>query len=72
MQSAMLRLDALPVTAMRQLTPPGSEVERWTVTMAGPDGDVVATVESRPSAEAAPLTCRATHPAHSRTWRVSL
>jgi Sucrase/ferredoxin-like len=68
----LLGLHALPVTGIRQLTPPGAEVERWTVTLAGPDGDVVATVESRPSAEAAPLTCRATHPAHSRSWRVTL
>jgi hypothetical protein len=29
-------------------------------------------VESRPSAEAVHLTCRATHGAHSRTWHVSL
>ena len=44
------------------VTAPGREVERWTVTMAGPEGDVVATVESRPSGVAANLTCRATHP----------
>ena len=47
-------------------------MERWVVTMAGPDGDVVATVESRPSAETARLTCHATHPAHFRTWHVTL
>jgi hypothetical protein len=68
----LLGLDDLPVSAVRQLTPPGAEVERWVVTMTGPDGDVVAHVESRPSTEAAWLTCRATHPAHSRTWQVSL
>jgi hypothetical protein len=68
----LLGLDDLPVSAVRQLTPPGAEVERWVVTMTGPDGDVVAHVESRPSTEAARLTCRATHPAHSRTWQVSL
>jgi hypothetical protein len=62
----------LPVSGVRPLTPPGAEVERWVVTMTGPDGDVVAHVESRPSAEAHLLTCRATHPAHSRTWQVSL
>jgi len=67
----LLDVDALPVTAVAQLTPPGSEVERWTVTLAGPEGDVVTSVESRPSAVAAPLTCRATHPAHSRTWHVT-
>jgi hypothetical protein len=68
----LLGLDDLQVSAVRQLTPPGAEVERWVVTMTGPDGDVVAHVESRPSTEAARLTCRATHPAHSRTWQVSL
>ena len=66
----LLGVADLPVTGIRGLTAPGAEVERWAVTMAGPDGDVVATVESRPSEAAARLTCRATHPAHSRAWRV--
>jgi hypothetical protein len=66
----LLGLEDLPVTAVRPLTGPGTEIERWTVTMAGPHGDVVASVESRPSEAAANLTCRATHPAHSRTWHV--
>jgi hypothetical protein len=68
----LLGFDDLPVTSVQPLTPPGSEVERWVVTMTGPDGDVVATVESRPSPEPAHLTCQATHPAHSRTWQVSI
>ncbi len=68
----LLGLDDLPVTAVRPTTPPGAEIERWVVTMAGPDGPVVATVESRPSAEADRLTCRAAHPAHSRSWHVQL
>jgi hypothetical protein len=68
----LLGLEDLPVAAIQQLTPPGAEVERWVVTMAGPDGEVVATVESRPSRLADFLTCRATHPAHSRIWTVSL
>jgi hypothetical protein len=68
----LLDVDALPVVGVQQRTPPGSEVERWTVTLAGPAGDVVTDVESRPSAVAARLTCRATHPAHSRTWHVAL
>jgi hypothetical protein len=68
----LLALDDLPVTSVHPTTPPGAEIERWVVTMAGPDGPVVVSVESRPSADAAKLTCRATHPAHSRTWHVSL
>ena len=67
----LLGVDDLPVVAVRQLTRPGSEIERWTVTLAGPDGEVVAAVESRPSEEAVHLTCRATHAAHSRTWHVT-
>lgn len=68
----LLAVDALPVVAVTQLTPAGAEVERWTVTLGGPAGDVVTTVESRPSAVAARLTCHAAHPAHSRTWHVVL
>ena len=68
----LLGLDDLPVTAVRPAASPGGDVERWTVTMAGPDGQVVAAVESRPSTVADRLTCRATHPAHSRTWHVAL
>lgn len=68
----LLALDDLPVLSVQQTTAPGAEIERWIVTMAGPDGQVVAAVESRPSAVADRLTCRATHPAHSRTWHVSL
>jgi hypothetical protein len=71
-QLGLLGVDDLPVVAVRQLTRPGAEVERWVVTLAGPDGEVVADVESRPSEQAAHLTCHATHPAHSRTWHVTL
>ena len=67
----LLGVDDLPVVSVVQQTPPGSEIERWVVTLAGPDGAVVTDVESRPSAVAARLTCRATHPAHSRTWHVT-
>ena len=68
----LLGLDDLPVTSVEPLTAPGAVVERWVVTMAGPDGPVVAAVESRPSEEADHLTCRAVHPAHSHTWTVEL
>jgi hypothetical protein len=64
-------VDDLAVVSVQQLTAPAAEVERWTVTLAGPDGDVVTSVESRPSVTAARLTCQARHPAHSRTWHVA-
>jgi hypothetical protein len=68
----LLGLDDLPVREIRALTAPGVTVERWEVTLAGPDGAVVAAVESRPSPVAGYLTCQATHPAHPRTWHVTL
>ncbi len=68
----LLGIDDLPVVSVEALTAAGAEVERWVVAMAGPDGTVTAAVESRPSEAPDLLTCRATHPAHSRTWHVSL
>jgi hypothetical protein len=68
----LLGVDDLPVVSVQPTHAPGAEVETWTVTLAGPDGNVVADVESRPSPVADLLTCRATHPAHWRTWHVSL
>jgi hypothetical protein len=67
----LLGVGDLPVVAVRPGPAAGEDVENWTVTLAGPDGDVVAQVESRPSAVTDLLTCRATHPAHSRTWHVT-
>jgi hypothetical protein len=69
---SLLGVDDLLPSDVRRLTPAGAEVERWVVTLSGPDGDVVTEVESRPSEESAPLTCRALHPAHGRTWHVRL
>jgi hypothetical protein len=66
----LLGIGDLAVTRVRALTGRGAEIERWQVTLAGPHGDVVATVQGSPSAEAANLTCRATHAAHSRAWQV--
>jgi hypothetical protein len=60
--------DLLPVRS-RALSAPGAEVERFEVALAGPAGEVLVTVESRPAAEAGRLTCRAVHPAHPRSWR---
>ncbi|WP_245887688.1 sucrase ferredoxin [Geodermatophilus tzadiensis] len=70
--TGLLGVDDLPVRGSRRL--PGTDaeeaegVERFEVVLAGPTGDVVVRLESRPSAEAVQLTCRATHPAHSRVW----
>lgn len=54
--------------AVRSLPSPAAGVEQWSVTLAGPTGDVVVTVESRPSAEAHRLTCAAVAAGHWRTW----
>jgi hypothetical protein len=40
------------------------------VRLAGPEGELVATVESTSSATPARLTCSALHPAHVREWRL--
>jgi hypothetical protein len=66
----LLGVDDLAPRGSRALTPPGAEVERWRVTLAGPDGDVEVTIESRAAETAARLTCRAQHPAHPRTWQL--
>jgi hypothetical protein len=68
----LLGVDDLLPRSSRKLPGSAAEeaagVERFEVVLAGPDGDVAVRVESRPSEEAAQLTCRALHPAHSRTW----
>ncbi|MGY1618085.1 sucrase ferredoxin [Geodermatophilus sp. SYSU D00691] len=69
-ERGLLGVDDLRPLGVRHLTPAGAEVERFTVTLAGPDGPLAATVESRPSEHAALLTCSARHPAHVRTWRL--
>ncbi|SFK61200.1 sucrase ferredoxin [Geodermatophilus ruber] len=69
---SLLGVDDLPPRSVRRTSPAGADIERWVVTLAGPAGDVVADVESRLSEEAVLLTCRATHPAHTRTWHVRL
>lgn len=71
-QLALLGVDDLPPRGVTRLTPAGAEVERWVVTLGGPDGDVVTEVESHPSDRPARLTCRARHDAHGRTWHVRL
>jgi hypothetical protein len=66
-----LGVDDLPVLSVVQEQSSEPDVERWVVTLAGPDGDLVTRVESRASERAALLTCRAVHPAHTRTWHVA-
>ena len=66
----LLGVDELPVHAAARLTEAGAAVERFAVTLSGPDGPVVATVESAPGEEAGLLTCRAVHAAHPRSWRL--
>jgi hypothetical protein len=64
----LLGVDDLRTVRLRQLNRPGTEPERWEVTLAAPDRELTATVEGRPSDVAAHLTCRARHPAHMRNW----
>jgi Sucrase/ferredoxin-like len=64
----LLGVADLPPRGGRPLATPGPGVERWAVTLAGPDGDVVVIVESRLSDQACRLTCTATQPGHWRTW----
>jgi hypothetical protein len=66
----LVGVDDLRPVRLRQLTPPGEPVERWTVTLSQPGGDVTVTVESRQSDTCAHLTCRALHPAHMWDWRL--
>jgi Sucrase/ferredoxin-like len=64
----LLGVDDLRARGVEQLTAPGAEIERWVVRLTGPGGELSATVESRPSAGTAHLTCSALHPAHMREW----
>jgi hypothetical protein len=59
--------DLLP-RGVRVLPSPEAGVERSAVTLAGPDGDVVVTVESRPAGRAQLLTCTAAQPTRWLTW----
>ncbi|WP_308127978.1 sucrase ferredoxin [Modestobacter italicus] len=63
----LLGVHELATRRVRALEAPAG-VERFEVTLAGPAGDVVVTVESRLSAEAHRLTCAAAQPGRWRTW----
>ena len=66
----LLRVDDLPVVDHTRLPIADPGAERWEVTLAGPDGPVVVTVESRPSPETVHLTCQAVRPGRVRTWHL--
>jgi hypothetical protein len=66
----LLGIDELPVLGVDHLTGPGEPAERWRVRLAARDGTATVVVEGSATAESALLTCRATHPAHSRAWRL--
>ncbi len=66
----LLGVDDLPLQDVVRLTEAGAAVERFDVTLTGPGGPVVATVESGAGEEAGLLTCRAVHSAHPRSWRL--
>ena len=64
----LLGVSDLPVRRVRALPAPAPGVDRFDVVLAGPDGDVVVTVESRLSDTAERLTCSAALPGHWRSW----
>jgi hypothetical protein len=64
----LLGVDDLTPRRVRALPSPGPGTDRFDVVLAGPDGDVLVTVESRLSTEARRLTCAAASPGHWRTW----
>jgi hypothetical protein len=64
----LLGIDDLAPLGATRLPGPGPDVERWEVALAGPAGTVTVVVESRPSPEAAHLTCSAVRPGRVRTW----
>ena len=66
----LLGVADLPPRRVRALEPAAAGVECFEVTLAGPDGDVVVTVESRLSDEAQRLTCAAVRPGRWRSWRL--
>ncbi|MGY1740956.1 MULTISPECIES: sucrase ferredoxin [unclassified Blastococcus] len=66
----LLGVEDLPARRATRLTPAGDPVERWEVTLAGVDGDVVVLLECRPTEQAFRLTCSASHDAHARVWEV--
>jgi hypothetical protein len=67
-QLGLLGVDDLTPRRVRGLPSPAPGVDRFAVVLAGPDGDVVVTVESRLSPLAERLTCSAALPGHWRTW----
>jgi sucrase/ferredoxin-like protein len=64
----LLAADDLPPREVRRLDSSTPGAERWAVTLAGPAGDVVVTVESRLSDQASRLTCAAALPGRWWTW----
>jgi hypothetical protein len=66
----LLRADALPPVRATGPEHLDEHVERWQVVLAGPEGELVVDVESRPSGQAGLLTCRARNAVHPRTWHL--
>jgi hypothetical protein len=64
----LLGVTDLPPRGVRTLEAVVGGPERFEVTLAGPDGDVVVIVESRLSDAAQRLTCAAARPGRWRTW----
>ncbi|MBB3675634.1 sucrase ferredoxin [Modestobacter versicolor] len=64
----LLGVHDLPPRRVRALPAPAPGIDRFDVTLAGPAGDVLVTLESRLSTSAHRLTCAAPNPGHWRTW----
>jgi hypothetical protein len=64
----LLGVDDLPVRSVVPLPEPVAGVERFSVTLAVPDGEVVVVVESRLSASEHQLTCAAVRLGRFRSW----
>jgi len=64
----LLGVDDLAPRRVQALAAPAPGIDRYEVVLAGPDGDLLVTVESRLSPQAQRLTCAAPNPGHWRSW----
>jgi hypothetical protein len=68
LELGLLGVHDLTPRRVQALPSPAPGVDRYDVVLAGPDGDVLVSVESRLSDRAQRLTCAAAAPGHWRSW----